>query len=107
MKRISNPERSLIPPLLRSLPMPLYFNEYVVCSENIYEPLYSFATRSFATNHQRGGQWSFVSTSQANQTFAVLSKIGQLCGAFLLCGLAHLEARNELTEILVSQPRLA
>ena len=51
---------------------------------------------------KRRCQRPLVAAGQADQSGGKLFQVFERCGAFGLCGFAHLEARDELAEILIA-----
>ena len=56
---------------------------------------------------KRRGQRAFVAAGEADKSRGKFFEIFKCCGAFGLCGFAHLEARDELAEILIAGLRSA
>ena len=87
--------------------MPLHFNVDISAAEDVRELLNNLAPCLFAAAHQRCGQRALVAARQAHEAGCVLLKIVEVRRALLLGGLAHLELRDQLAEILVALARFA
>ena len=84
LQRMGNANRSLIAPLLLAFPMTLQFDIDILAAEDVNQPFDGLASGFFASAHQCSGQWTFISSGQADQAGSILLKIIEGGGAFLL-----------------------
>src|ERR1035438_7425176 len=76
-------------------------------AEDGLEPVSDFASSITASMRQRYGQRSLITSSKTDEPSGKLFDIFERGCAFGLCRLAHLEASDELAEILIASLRRA
>ena len=106
-QRLGDSDCRLIAPLLLTFTVTLDFNVNAVSSENSYQPFDRLTACLLTAAHKRGGQRAFVATREADQAGRVFLQVVEGSRTFALDPLPHLEAGDELTKILVADPRLA
>jgi hypothetical protein len=107
LQRPCDADGHLIAPLLLAFPVALDFDIHTVFAEDSYQPFGYFAACFLASADERCGQWAFVSTCEANQAGRVSLEVIEGSRTFALDTLPYLEAGDELTKILIADPRLA
>src|SRR5215475_13455850 len=85
-----------------TLPMPLDLNIDVLGAEYPDKALYSLSSGFFTSISQRGGKWSFNSSSKAHQATRILFEVGDLGRTLLFGHLSHLKTSNHLTQVLIA-----
>ena len=102
LQRARNPNRSLIAPLLLAFLMSLQFDVDIARAEDANQLFDRLTACLLAAAHQRSSKWAFIAARQADQTGAYCCRSSKCGCAFLLRGLAHLELRDELAEVLIA-----
>src|SRR5215469_3920795 len=87
--------------------MTLQLDIYIVAAVDSGQPIEPLAYASFSAAFERGCEWSFIAACKANQPRRKFFEVVQCRRAFRLRFLAHLEARDELAEVLISSLRCA
>ena len=100
-------EQRLVAALFVALLVALKFDVEIAAAVDCGEPLGDLARSCSAAVCQRRGQRAFVAAGEADQSGGELFKIFERSRALGLGVLAHLEARDELAEILIAGLRCA
>ncbi len=95
-------EQRLVAALFFALLVALQFEIEIAAAVDGSEPVERLARRALAAARERRGQRAFVAAGQADQSGGKFFEIFERCSAFGLGGFAHLEARDELAEILIA-----
>ena len=100
-------EQQLVAAFFIALLVALEFEIDIAVPVNCGEPFHELACFVVSAACQRRGNWAFVASGDADQSGGELFEVFECGGALGLCCLPHLEARDELAKILVTDLRCA
>jgi len=102
---ICHRQQYLIASLFRTLLMPLQFDVEILPTEYLSKLCETLLSNLHAVVRKPSSQWTIFTASQADQPLRELAEIVERCRTFCLRRLTHLEARDQLTQILITDLR--
>ncbi len=104
-QRSRDAQRRLIAPLLLAVRVTLHLDIHTLRPKDCNQPRDHLPACLFAPMYQRRRQRPFISPRHADKPASMLFEIANRRRTFAFTHLAHLELRDQLTEVLISTAR--
>ena len=105
VQTMGNTDGRLVTPFFLPLAMALKFDINILLSEEPNQLFCNFYCFRFTTAHQCRRHAAFLAACQADQSGSILFQVLERSCAFAFACFAHLEAGNQLAEVLISGAR--